>query len=285
MIRFGPAGNSNRFYDEGYKSSVDTPAWLRAQGLNAYEYSAGHGVRLSEKLAREIGQAGRENNVAISFHAPYYINCCSRDSATDEKAVNYLLESARAVDWLGGNRVVFHVGSGSKMNRAQAFDNAARLLADIRARLDRAGLSHIHLCPETMGRLSQVGTLDEILALCRNDERMIPTLDFGHLHAAEQGAMRSAEDFDRVLQTCVDALGEGRMRNFHSHFSRIAYTAKGEKQHRTFADTDFGPDFAHLVPVLIARRLAPVMICESKGMQADDALAMKRMYERTVAAL
>ena len=280
LIRFGPAGSAARFYDEGFTSSEQAPAWVAAQGLNAFEYSAGHGLRVSEKLGRKVGEAGRAHGVAISIHAPYFINCCAGDLATDEKAANYLLESARAVELFGGKRVIFHVGAASSLSRAQARANAVNALANARERLDEAGLAHISLCPETMGRASSFGNLDEVLALCELDGRMIPTLDFGHLHAAGAGALRSTEDFDRILERAVAALGYERMREFHAHFSKIAYTAKGEKNHVAFADEGYGPNFAHLVPVLVERRLEPVLICESKGMQADDAMAMKGMYER-----
>ena len=129
-----------------------------------------------------------------------------------------------------------------------------------------------------MGRPSQLGTLDEILTLCQEDERLIPAIDFGHLHAANRGCMNSEAAFDQALSSMLNALGPGRCRHFHSHFSKIAYTAKGERQHMTFADAGFGPDFVHLAPVLKKYSLEPTIICESRGTQADDALIMKEIY-------
>jgi len=129
-----------------------------------------------------------------------------------------------------------------------------------------------------MGRPSQIGTLDEILYLCRDDERMIPTIDFGHLHSAGCGCMKDEAAFEQVISQMIAVLGADRCRHFHSHFSKIAYTAKGEKMHMTFADTDYGPDFIHLAPVLKKYGLEPTIICESRGTQADDALIMKEIY-------
>jgi len=278
MIRFGPAGNCDRFYEEGNKASAQAPAWIAAQGLNAYEYAAGHGVALKEETARQIGEAAHENGIAVSIHAPYYINCGSPEEEKQLSSIDYLLKSARAIDWIGGNRVIFHVGSPGKRRREAAFEEACKVVRAARIALDEAGLEHIHLCPETMGRPSQIGTLDEILYLCRDDERMIPTIDFGHLHSAGCGCMKDEAAFEQVISQMIAVLGADRCRHFHSHFSKIAYTAKGEKMHMTFADTDYGPDFIHLAPVLKKYGLEPTIICESRGTQADDALIMKEIY-------
>lgn len=278
MIRFGPAGNCDRFYGEGLKSSQQAPAWIAAQGLDAYEYAAGHGVSIKEETARSIGAAAKDHGIAVSIHAPYYINCGSFEEDKQLSSIDYLLKSARAVDWMGGNRVIFHVGSPGKRRREEAFEGACKVVTAARAALDEAGYEHILLCPETMGRPSQIGTLDEILTLCKNDDRMLPTIDFGHLHSAGCGCMTDEAAFDRVLEQMIAALGIDRCRHFHAHFSKIAYTAKGEKMHMTFADTDYGPDFVHLAPGLKKFGLMPTIICESRGTQADDARIMKEIY-------
>lgn len=279
MIRFGVAGNCDRFYEEGFRQSVQAPAWLARQGLSAYEYSAGHGVSLSEATALSIGEAARAAGVQASIHAPYYINLASEDPEKDAKNEGYFLSAARAVRAFGGNRVVFHPGSPGKQRRELAMARALKRHLEIREALDRAGFEEIVLCPETMGRPSQLGTLEEVLSLCRADERALPTVDFAHLHAAGCGALQREEDFAAVLERLLECLGEARARHFHAHFSRIAYTAKGEKMHMTFADEGYGPDFACLAPLLHRYALEPVIICESRGTQADDALCMKKLYE------
>lgn len=281
MIRFGVAGNCDRFYEEGLKQSVQAPEWLAAQGLNAYEYSAGHGVSLSEETARAIGEAARRAGVQVSIHAPYYINLASEDPEKDAKNEGYFLAAARAVRAFGGERVVFHPGTPGKRRRQDAMARALERYGQIRAALDAAGYEDIRLCPETMGRPSQLGTLEEVIALCQADERAIPTIDWAHLHAAGGGCLKGEADFERVIERLLDGLGEARIRHFHSHFSRIAYTAKGERMHMTFADEGYGPDFACLAPVLRRYALEPVIICESRGTQADDALRMKSIYENT----
>ncbi len=279
MIRFGPAGNSESFYAQGYKSTFQAPEWLHGMGLNAYEYSFGRGVTLGEAGAEKIAAAARMYDVAMSAHAPYFINLANPDPEKREASFRYILDSARMVDALGGDRVVVHVGAVMKLDRAAALQNCRDGLREAYARLDDASLSHIRLCPETMGKKSQIGDLEETLDFCLLDERLIPCVDFAHLHALGNGALNAPEDFTRVLDTMERILGIARARSMHIHFSTIEYTAAGEKRHRTFADAGFGPRFENLAPLLYARGYAPRVICECKGTMAEDARAMRAIYE------
>ena len=146
-------------------------------------------------------------------------------------------------------------------------------------RLENAGLGHIRLCPETMGKRNQVGGLKEILDFCQLDERMLPTVDFAHLHAIGCGALNTQDDFAAVLDTVEAELGLERAQQMHMHFSTIEYTQAGEKRHRTFADTDYGPRFELLAPLLKARGYCGTVICECSGTQADDAATMQKMWK------
>lgn len=279
MIRFGPAGNSDAFYAAGYQSSWQAPAWLSAMGLTAYEYSFGRGVSLKDEMAEKIAVNAREYGIAVSAHAPYFINLSNPDPEKREKSFRYITESARLVRLLGGDRVVVHVGAEMKLDRAEALENCRRGLIEAYRRLDDLGLSGVHLCPETMGRFGQIGDLAETLDFCLLDERMIPCLDFAHLHARDQGALRGTEDFARVLDRAEGALGLPRARTMHIHFSTIEYTQKGEKRHRTFAEAEFGPRFEHLAPLLWERAYQPRIICECHGTMAEDAKAMLDIYQ------
>ena len=279
MLAFGPAGNSDRFYAEGYKSSLQAPGWLQAQGLTAFEYPFGRGVSLSQQTAEKLCQKAREHGIAVSAHAPYFINLANPDPEKRENSFRYILQAAQAVTWLGGERVVVHVGAVMKLERQQALENCRQGILQAYCRLDDAGLSHVHLCPETMGRPSQIGDLNETLDFCLLDDRLIPCVDFAHLHALFGGGLREAEDFARVLDAVESALGPERARRMHMHFSTIEYTAAGEKRHRTFAEEKYGPRFEHLAPLLRHRGYCGTVICECSGTQADDALTMLRLWE------
>ncbi|MBE5783773.1 MAG: endonuclease IV [Clostridiales bacterium] len=279
MIRFGPAGNSESFYAQGYKSTWQAPAWLKNMGLSAYEYSFGRGVNLSREAAEKIAMHARENGIALSAHAPYFINLANPDPEKRQASFRYITESAQAVNTLGGERVVVHVGAVMKMERDAALKNCREGLKEAYLRLDDLGLSHIHLCPETMGKKSQIGDLSETLDFCQLDERLIPCLDFAHIHALHQGALNGPEDFERVLDQVESALGMERARQMHVHFSTIEFTPAGEKRHRTFAEEKYGPRFEMLAPLLKERGYQPRIICESKGTMAEDAKTMMEIYQ------
>ncbi len=276
--RFGPAGNADAFYEAGYKASHQAPAWLASLGLSAYEYQCGRGVRLSDVAAEQIRLSALEHDIAVSLHAPYFISLASDDPQKRDNSVRYILDSAEAVVRLGGDRIVVHPGGLGGLSREDATALACETLRKAQAALDAAGLSMVHICPETMGKINQLGTFEEILTMCAVDERFLPCIDFGHLNSRTHGAVNSREAFAAILDRMHEALGADRARVFHAHVSKIEYTAGGEKRHLTFADTQFGPDPAPLMELIAARALAPVVICESDGTQAHDAAVMNTLY-------
>ena len=275
---FGPAGNAENF---PYKSSADAPKWLKDIGLDCYEYQCGKGVHVGEESAGQIGLAARENGVVLSLHAPYFINLANPDHEALQKTVGYITGACLAADRMGAGRVVIHSGALMKRSRREALDTALRSLKEVIAACDGAGFGHIALCPETMGKINQLGDLDEVLELCGVDGRLVPCVDFGHLYARSLGADDGAEAMERILDRMEEVLGPERACRFHSHFSHIEFTPKGgEKRHRTFADDGgFGPDWTTLARAVARRGWSPTFICESAGTQAEDALTMKKIYK------
>ena len=276
---FGPAGNCDSF-SKSHKSSLDAPKWIADFGLDCYEYQCGKGVHVGEQAAREIGQAARDAGITLSLHAPYFINLANPDPDSLQKTIGYITAACLAADWMGAGRVVIHSGALMKRSRAEALATAKRSLREVIAACGGAGLGHITLCPETMGKINQLGDLDEVLELCTLDERLVPCIDFGHLYARSLGADDGPEAVSRMLDRVEQVLGPDRASRFHSHFSHIQFTPNGgEKCHRTFADDGgFGPDWAPLAAETARRGWSPTFICESAGTQAEDALTMKRLY-------
>lgn len=280
--KFGPAGNSNSFFKMGYKGSLQVPEYIQRMGLDAFEYQCGRGVNIGEDKARELGKLAAEKNITLSLHAPYYISMSSVEEEKRLNSINYIMSSAKAVDYMGGNRIVVHTGSCGKISRETALDLAIDTMKKALAALDAEGLGHIHICPETMGKVNQLGTLDEVLALCKIDERLIPCIDFGHLNARDLGYFKTKEDYKTVFDKIENALGYDRLCTFHSHFSKIEYTAGGEKRHLTFEDTVYGPDFEPVLDLVVQKKCSPIFICESDGTQAEDVKLMKDYYNRQI---
>lgn len=278
-IRFGPAGNSDSFYLQGYKSSTQMPKWLFDKGLSAYEYSCGRGVNIKQETAVIIGEEAKKYDVALSIHAPYYINLSSLEPDKQEASKRYALEALQAAQWMSAARVVFHPGACKNMDRLHALNIAKESLKELLQRQKEMDLNAIKLCPETMGKKNQLGTLDEVLALCKLSDDLIPALDFGHINALGNGAIKTQQDYSTILNQIENTLGADCLRKIHIHFSRIEYTQAGEKKHWTLADTQYGPEFDPLAELLYKKAMRPIVICESRGTMAEDAISMKGMYE------
>ena len=278
MIKFGPSGNSESFYAEGNAHTEQAPAYVKARGLDCFEYSFGRGVRMSEDKAISIGEAFASENIEISVHAPYFINFANPDDEMAAKSYNYVLESAEKCRLMGGKRIVFHPATQGKLTRFEAVALTEKRLQTLREYIYLNDMQDLTFCPETMGKSAQIGTIEEITQFCKIDKVFTPCVDFGHVNAREQGSLKTADDYLRRLEYMLNELGYERMKHFHVHFSKIMYSGKGEVKHLTFADELYGPEFEPLAVALKSLQLEPYIICESDGTQAEDAAQMKNFY-------
>ena len=272
---FGPGGNSEAFHLTRMKTE-DAPAWLSKIGLDAYEYEAGRGVTAFDDALLRLGASARENGIYLSVHAPYFISLSGVVPETRYKSIGYIAESLHAAELLGADTIVVHTGSAAKITREEAMRLAADTLYHT---LEELSPKDTVIGLETMGKQNQLGTLEEVITLCKMDPRLQPVVDFGHMNARELGGVfQTADDYRKVFDQIGNALGDASARNLHCHFSKIEWTGAGEKRHLTFEDSVFGPNFEPLMEALFLEKLTPTIICESAGTQSDDALAMKQKY-------
>lgn len=281
MIKFGIAGSDDEFANKGYKVSEQVPKYLDEMKLELFEYQCGRGVNVSEKKAELLKNEAGKYNIELSLHSPYYISLSTQEENKKSNTIKYIIDSARAADMMGAKRVVVHAGSLLNLDREYAVQSACNLLKRALEELEKEGLSHIILCPETMGKTNQLGDSKEIIKMCKVDDRLLPTIDFGHLNSRGMGYLRTVEDFENEIKMYIDELGYERMKHFHCHFSKQEYTENGgEKRHVTFSDEGYGPYFNMLAVALKNLKLEPHIICESAGTQGIDAKTMKDIYER-----
>ena len=274
---FGPGGNSRAFYDAGLKSTVDAPGWVASVGLDAYEYEAGSGLTASAGTLMLIGQKAKDAGIRMSLHAPYFISLSGVEELKRLGSLRYISQSLNAAKLLGAYLIVVHTGSAAKITREEAMRLAADTLLHL---LDEIPDNGVLIGLETMGKINQLGTLDEVIELCKLSPRFVPVVDFGHMNARECGGVfKSAEDYLCVFDKIGSELGDPIARNLHCHFSKIEWSAGGEKKHLTFADEVYGPPFEPLMDAIARENLTPTIICESDGTMSDDALTMKRYYE------
>ena len=274
--KFGPGGNSDAFKLAGYSSTIDAPKWLSKIGLDAYEYEAGNGLAASAPTLAEIGRRAYEYGIKMSYHTPYFISLSGVVEEKRLKSIEYIRQSIEAARLLGAGTIVVHCGSCAKISRDEAMRLAADTLVRTAASINTYG---IKIGLETMGKINQLGTLDEVLELCRIDSAFVPVVDFGHLNARDLGGVfKTADDYLRVFDKISNCLGSKIAENLHCHFSKIMWSGGGEKCHLTFEDQEYGPDFEPLCDAIAKHNLSPTIICESAGTQSDDAFRMKKYY-------
>ena len=278
MIKFGPSGNCESFYAEGFSHTEESAAFVKKRGLDCFEYSFGRGVRMSEDKAVSIGEAFQKEGVEISAHAPYFVNFANPDDEMAAKSYGYVLDTAKMLKLMGGKRIVFHPAAQGKATREEAVALTEERLKILRDYIYLNDLQDMIFCPETMGKIAQIGTIEEITRFCKIDSVYTPCVDFGHINARERGSLKTKEDYKSRLEYMIEELGFERMEHFHVHFSKIMYSAKGEVKHLTFEDTEYGPEFEPLAVALKELCLKPYIVSESAGTQAEDALYMKNRY-------
>jgi len=279
--RFGPAGVPPFFRMIGAKLS-DVPKLLREEGLDAFEYEAvrwGQKPQIRREEAAALGVEARKSDVLLSLHGSYYINLFGGKEVV-EASKRRLIACAEAAEWMGAYVVVFHTGFYGHGSKTETFRKCIEALRDIKETMKNLGVEKVRLGPETMGRHSQFGTLDEILAVCEEVEGTQLVVDWSHLHARSGGGLRSAKDFREVIAKAEGKLGTEAMRNMHCHFSKIEYTYKaGERRHHNLDEAGHGPDFEMLAEVIAEFNLRPVIICET-ALQDIDAMKMRGMLQK-----
>ena len=274
--KFGPGGNGDLFYAQGGKGTVQAPAWVKNFGLDAYEFEAGNGLSASEETLRKIGEEARAHGISMSLHTPYFISLAGIDPQKRLKSVEYIQKSLWAAELIGAKTIVIHCGGAAKISREKALSLSCDTLEKV---IEAVGHTEIKLGIETMGKVNQLGTLDEVIEQCRVDKHYVPVVDFGHMNSREQGLFYTVDDYRRIFDRIAEGCSPEVAKNLHCHFSKIEYTSAGEKRHLTFADEVYGPDFEPLMEAIAKDGLTPTIICESDGTQAEDALAMKKSYE------
>lgn len=263
--RFGPAGKPPRFKGP----IVETPCFLHDEGLDAFEYQAVRGVRISQKDADELGSVARESDVWLSLHGPYFVNL-SGEKATVMASRQRILDSLKAASWMGAHQVVFHPGYYGMRIASEAVDMCIRAMQAIVEDAKALGIKGVALGPETTGKQSQVGSLDEILTMCEKVELTAPTIDWAHIHAREGGKIKTKDDYLKVLEEIEKRLGSEAVKNLHCHYTPVEFTAKGERRHHTLDEPNFGPPFKPFAELIVEQRLRPVIISESPVLDVDS---------------
>lgn len=253
---------------------------LRELRLDALELAWVQSVRVSDETCATIKAAAAEHSLALSVHAPYYINLNAQTNEMWQGSRDRLLAAARAGYRAGATDIIFHPGSYMKEEPAAANKTAVQRLADVAAQLKSEGV-HVILRPETMGKSAMLGTLEETIAWSREIDGVLPCIDFAHLHARTgDGSFNSYAEFMVALGLVKDGLGKRGLRSLHIHLSGIDYGPKGEKKHLPLKESDL--KYKALFQALFDSGASGRILCESPLME-EDARVMQKTYRRLVA--
>jgi deoxyribonuclease-4 len=179
---------------------------------------------------------------------------------------------------MGAKRAVFHPAAQGKLDRETAVNLTKERLKILADKIYENGFDDMIVCPETMGKSAQIGTVQEIVDFCKIAPFYYPCVDFGHVNSLWQGALKSPSDYVDIFDTIESGLGFDKLNNMHVHFSKIMYSGKGEVKHLTFEDTEYGPNPEDFITALKVKKIEPYIVSESAGTQDIDAKIMQELY-------
>ncbi|MFT4308887.1 MAG: TIM barrel protein [Candidatus Woesearchaeota archaeon] len=249
---------------------------VKELGLDAMELEFVHSVFLKESSAMEAGLVADNNDIVLTAHAPYYVNLNAVEQEKIEASKHRILQSARMLNHARGYSVVYHPGYYFKDDHTRVYDKIRKSIVDMERIANDESLD-VWIRPETTGKQSQFGTLKELLDISQGLEKIMPCIDFAHLHARSNGAYNTIEEFRKVFGMVEESLGKRGLENMHVHYSGIEYTAKGEKNHLVLEESDFA--YKDWVGVLKEYNISGVFISESPNIEGD-AVMIKKLYSK-----
>jgi deoxyribonuclease IV len=267
-LLFGTAGIPNSTKGSTSISGIER---IRELGLDCMELAFVQGVPTSENGAKNVFGAALKQNVFLSVHAPYYINLNSYDEEKQRASIDRIYQAAKIGSLCGAESIVFHAAFYQKSSNQEVYETVSKALQKLTGLLREEGIPAV-LRPETMGKRTQFGTLDELLALSAEIEGVMPCLDFSHMHARE-GKQNSYPEFTGILSKVEEALGKEGLSNMHMHISGIEYGSNGEKNHLILKESDF--NYSDLLVALKEFKIRGLVICESPNLEEDALLLMK----------
>ncbi len=273
--RFGVAGCPPNFWESPFKEdSANNPLWLASIGLDAYEVQFTHGIRMDKEKATRVSESASKGDIALSIHAPYYVVLTSLYEEVVKNSIQFMERCIEFAQYLGTSKIVFHPGP-HQGNPKAALGRCLKNLELIGRNIPKG----VYIYPETVGRKDYLGSLEDVIQMCKKLDFLRPCIDFAHVYARNGGNLATQEDYRKIFDYVTGELGAKELAHLHCHFYPVEFDNKGEKCHRSFKEGVYGPRFEPFLQTIIEYNLNPTIICESKKAQDEDALTMKKYYE------
>lgn len=270
-LLFGTAGVPLSSKDRSSEGGVRR---IRELNLGALELEFVQGVRMGEEKARKVGNVAKEDNIALSCHAPYYINLNSREPEKIAASRDRILHTSRISHIIGVRSVIFHPAFNHDDSSEVVLERVVRELTLVRETLAAEG-NDVILRPETTGKGTQFGDLTETIRIAKEVPGVLPCIDFSHLHARTNGRYNSYDEFCEILDETAEELGDRWVKNVHFHISGIEYGLKGEKRHLVLKESDLR--YEELMKACHSFGVEGLAICESPNLE-EDALLLQQTY-------
>lgn len=269
-LNFITAGMPIRTGKGSYTQAFDV---LKEMNLDGMELEFVHGVRMSDDNRIFVKEMAK--NFVITAHGPFYINLNSKEEEKIEASVQRIIDTAAVAAQAGAFSITYHAAfymGGDKETVFEQVKTQTKRIIDI---LENEKIK-VWVRPETTGKATQWGDIDEIINLSKEFEQVLPCVDFSHLHARSAGEYNTYDEFSKVLEKMGNNIGQYALENFHGHLAGIEYTAKGEKQHLNLENSDM--NYKDLIKVMKEFGVKGALVCESPNIE-DDCKLLKNYYE------
>ena len=246
---------------------------LKEMKLDGMELEFVHGVRISDINKNVVKEVSKQQNFIITAHAPFYINLNSPEPDKVEASVNRIIETVNTASEVGAYSITFHAA----FNMGKDKDTVYFIVKDgFEKVIKKTKGKNVWIRPETTGKATQWGDMDEVIKLSREFENVLPCIDFSHLHARTNGLYNTYDEFCKILEDMGEKIGQHALDNFHAHIAGIEYTLKGERKHLNLEESDM--NYKDLLKAMKKFDLKGAVVCESPNIE-DDALLLKEYYQ------
>lgn len=270
-LHFLTAGLPLASENKGYKKGLGL---ITEMGLDGLEVEFVHGVRMNEANQNLVKDFSKKENMLVTCHGPYYINLNSQESEKIDASVERILETARMGKEIGAYSITFHAAFYMKQSADDVYKTVYKSMEKICSTLE-AENNNIWVRPETTGKGTQWGTLEEIVQLSKEFKNVLPCIDFAHIHARNNGIFNTYDEFSKMLEYVGNELGNEAFENFHAHLAGIEYSVKGEKNHLILEESDM--NYKDLLKAFKDFNVKGALVCESPNIEGDTKL-LKEYY-------
>ena len=262
-LHFLTAGLPLQTENKGYKAGLEI---LKNLNLDGLEVEFVHGVKMNESNQNAVKAFSQDENTLVTCHGPYYINLNSDEQEKIDASITRIIDTANMGKQIGAYSITFHAAFYMKKSPDDVYQTVYKSMEKICTALDEAG-NKIWIRPETTGKGTQWGTLEEIVKLSKEFIQVLPCVDFAHIHARNNGLNNTYDEFSKMFEFMGKELGEDIFNNFHAHIAGIEYGLKGEKNHLIFEESDM--NYKDLLKVFKEYNVKGAVVCESPNIETD----------------